>query len=150
MTRCLGKIDNWLRECRHTDISNCWDAPYRVRDIYNKILKRITKIETSWWNVAKQHHSDNSEENWNGLSILMWHMYWALNLNCIKTHLQQHFSGSYMYWTLIHLIFTKTIFDIMFMVNSICFLLNTFLKNAILSYKQLFIQIWFSRVILTI
>ena len=60
MTRCLGKIDNCLRESRHKDISNCWDAPYRVRDIYNKILKRITKIETSWWNVAKQHHSDTS------------------------------------------------------------------------------------------
>ena len=85
MTRCLGKIDNCLREYRHSDISNCWDAPYRVRDIYNKILKRITKIETSWWNV------------------LMWHMYWALKLNSIKTHLQQHFSGSYMHWTPLHL-----------------------------------------------
>ena len=103
MTRCLGKIDNCLREYRHTDISNCWDAPYRVRDIYNKILKRITKIETSWRNVAKQHHSDTSKENWNGLSVLLWHMYWALKLNCIKTHLQQHFSGSYMRWTPLHL-----------------------------------------------
>ena len=44
----------------------------------------------------------------------------------------------------------KTIFDILLTLDLKYFLQNTFLLNAILSYRSLFIQIQFFRVMLTI